>query len=53
MLNNAVRVKNEVAAITLMRDALSSHESGLVPEVYGGNTAAEGQGWIVEERMHG
>jgi len=53
MLNNAVRVENEVAAITLMRYALSSHESGLVPEVYGWNTAAEGRGWIIEERMHG
>jgi hypothetical protein len=46
MLNNAVRVKNEVSAITLMRDALSSHDSGLVLE-------AEGHGWIIEERMHG
>ncbi|KAH8800174.1 kinase-like domain-containing protein [Xylogone sp. PMI_703] len=53
MLNNAVRVENEVAAITLMQDALSRFPYRIVPNVYDWNTAAEGQGWIVQEYMHG
>ncbi|CZR67405.1 uncharacterized protein PAC_17304 [Phialocephala subalpina] len=53
MLNNKVRVENEVAAISLMKDALSALPTRLVPDVYGWNTATEGKGWIVEECMHG
>lgn len=34
LINHEVRVENEVAAMTLMRDALSSYSSKLVPEVY-------------------
>lgn len=52
MLNNAVRVENEVAAMTLMRDALQ-FPVRIVPEVYAWNTAAEGPGWIVQEYMRG
>lgn len=36
-----------------MRDALSIYDPNLVPEVYGWNSAAEGQGWIVEQCMPG
>lgn len=34
LINHEVRVENEVAAMTLMRDALSSYSSNLIPEVY-------------------
>lgn len=53
MLNNAVRVENEVAAITLMRDALSVLPTRIIPEVYGWNTAVECKGWILQEYMPG
>ncbi|KAF8859192.1 hypothetical protein BDZ45DRAFT_725477 [Acephala macrosclerotiorum] len=53
MLNNTVRVEIEVAAITLMQDALSVLPTRIVSEVYGWNTAVEGKGWIVQEYMPG
>jgi hypothetical protein len=34
LINHDIRVENEVAAMTLMRDALSSYSANLVPEVY-------------------
>jgi hypothetical protein len=52
-LNNGVRVQNEVAVISLMRETLSTYNYSIIREVYGWNTAAEGHGWIVEEYMPG
>ncbi|KAJ5711572.1 hypothetical protein N7488_005728 [Penicillium malachiteum] len=53
MLNNVVRVENEVASITLMRDVLSAFPTRIVPDVYDWNTAAKGNGWIVQEYISG
>ena len=52
-LNSYIRVQNEVAARSLMRDALSTFDSALIPEVYGWSSAAEGQGWIMEQYIPG
>ncbi|PQE19425.1 Phosphotransferase enzyme family protein [Rutstroemia sp. NJR-2017a BBW] len=53
MLNNAARVENEVAAIKLMREALCDFPAKIVPEVYAWNTAASGNGWIIQSYMAG
>ena len=53
MLDNKSRVDNEVAAIALMQDALSTFPTRIVPDVYAWNTAALGDGWIVQEHKHG
>lgn len=52
-VNEAVRVANEVAAMVLMRSALSAYPRKLVPDVYGWNGDGDGQHWILEEAMPG
>ncbi|KAK5656969.1 hypothetical protein OQA88_3492 [Cercophora sp. LCS_1] len=54
MLNEAVRVQSEVATMALMRDALSSFETRVIPDVYGWNGSSEGtDGWVLMELMPG
>lgn len=52
-LNDANRVENEVATMSLFRDALSHVSTHIVPKVYGWGSAANGQGWICQEYMTG
>jgi hypothetical protein len=54
MLDEEVRVENEVAAITLMHRALASLTYNPVPKVFAWITSSSaGSGWIVEEFMEG
>ncbi|KAI4854357.1 hypothetical protein E4T44_00230 [Aureobasidium sp. EXF-8845] len=54
MLDEEVRVENEVAAITLMHRALVSLTYSPVPKVFAWETSSStGPGWIVEEFMKG
>ena len=52
-LNDVNRVENEVATMSLFRDAMSHISTHIVPEVYGWGSAANGQGWILQEHMTG
>lgn len=52
-LNNLNRVQNEVAIMSLMRDALKTLPTQLVPAVYGWASAANDQGWILQQYMPG
>lgn len=52
-LNEEVRIENEVAAMVLMRDALSGHGSKIVPDVYGWGSGKNATGFIIEEKMGG
>ena len=51
--NNEIRVQNEVAALSLARDALQVKFPGFVPRVFGWGSARHGQGWILQEYMAG
>ncbi|KAH0286073.1 hypothetical protein M436DRAFT_60238 [Aureobasidium namibiae CBS 147.97] len=54
MLDEDVRVKNEVAAITLMHRALAGSPYNLIPKVFAWEASSSaGSGWIVEEFMEG
>ena len=54
MLDEGVRVENEVAAITLMHRALAKLPYNPVPKVFGwGPSSSAGSGWIAEEFMEG
>jgi len=55
MLNENVRVQNEVAVTSLMREALSPQFSHLVPKVYGWEASSEfgENGWVLMELMPG
>jgi hypothetical protein len=53
MLNNEARVENEVAAMKLMREAVCKFSAAIVPEVYAWDTAASGNGWIIQSYMTG
>jgi hypothetical protein len=50
-LNDQNRVQNEVAAMSLAREALAPRQ--IVPAVYGWASAAIDQGWILMEHMRG
>ncbi|KAK4981016.1 hypothetical protein LTR28_009277 [Elasticomyces elasticus] len=53
-LNDANRVQNEVAAMSLARDALRNQPTQLIPAVYGWGSAADGpQGWILQDLKPG
>ncbi|KAI9673234.1 MAG: hypothetical protein M1817_003097 [Caeruleum heppii] len=52
-LNDLNRVQNEVAIMSLMRDALKTLPTQLVPAVYGWASAASQQGWILQQYMPG
>jgi hypothetical protein len=53
MLDEEVRVENEVAALALMRRALASAPRRVVPRVYAWEPAKEGCGWIAQEYLEG
>ncbi|KAK6209010.1 hypothetical protein LQW54_006758 [Pestalotiopsis sp. IQ-011] len=58
LINHEVRVENEVAAMTLMRDALSSYSSSLVPEIYDWNSCTPSIkdspfGYVLQEHKPG
>ncbi|KAK9320838.1 kinase-like domain-containing protein [Lipomyces orientalis] len=58
-LNDAVRIENEVAAIFLAKNALSSYPSKIVPDVFGWDCDSspvhqpESYSWIMEEFVTG
>ena len=51
--NDSIRVENEVAALSLAREALQAKFPALVPRVFGWGSGQLGQGWILEEHMAG
>ena len=51
--NDDVRVENEVAALSMARDALRPRLHQLVARVFAWSRATEGQGWILQECMSG
>ncbi|KAI9654791.1 MAG: hypothetical protein M1821_005785 [Bathelium mastoideum] len=51
--NDDVRVENEVAALSMAREALRPKLHQLVPRVFAWSRATEGQGWILQECMPG
>lgn len=53
MLDEEVRVENEVAAMVLMRHALATTLRRIVPKVYAWEPAKEGCGWIAQEYLEG
>lgn len=53
LVNEEVRVQNEVAAMSLMSQALSSYRDRLVPNVYAWCPSSQGRGWILQEHMGG
>lgn len=53
MLDEDVRVENEVAALTLMRRALHRLSRQIVPKVYAWQGSKTGFGWIVQEHVKG
>lgn len=52
-LNEINRVQNEVAAMSLVRDALGGSFDSPVPRVYGWASVHNGQSWIIQEYMQG
>ncbi|CAI0643667.1 unnamed protein product [Colletotrichum noveboracense] len=53
MLNEEIRVQNEVAVMSLAREALKHHDPSLVPEVYGWRPFSERVGWTLIEFKQG
>ncbi|KAI1176681.1 hypothetical protein F4777DRAFT_247034 [Nemania sp. FL0916] len=54
ILNEDVRVENEVAAMCLMRNAFASLDKKLVPDVFAwGRSNSKNPGWIIQEFKHG
>ncbi|KAF6816302.1 hypothetical protein CPLU01_13898 [Colletotrichum plurivorum] len=53
MLNEDIRVQNEVAVMTLARQALKPLDESLVPLVYGWSPFSEGKGWTLMEFKQG
>ena len=51
--NSKIRVENEVAALSIARDALYVKLLGFVPRVFRWGSARHGQGWILQEYMAG
>lgn len=51
--NDKIRVENEVAALSIARDALQVKFPGFVPRVFAWGSARHGQGWILQEHMAG
>lgn len=47
MLNENIRMQNEVAVMSLAREALKQHDPSLVSEVYGWRPFSEGVGWTL------
>ncbi|KEQ81335.1 hypothetical protein M438DRAFT_376874 [Aureobasidium pullulans EXF-150] len=53
MIDEEVRVENEVAAISLVQKALISYPCKIVPQVFAWQGSKHGLGWIVQEYLHG
>lgn len=53
MLNEDVRIQNEVAAMCLMRQALAPDKKTLIPNTYAWCSSMNGYGWILQEYMTG
>lgn len=53
MLNEEIRVQNEVAIMLLAREALSPLRPSIVPDVYGWSPFSEGKGWTLIEFKEG
>ncbi|KAK9787636.1 putative Beta-galactosidase [Seiridium cardinale] len=57
LVNHETRTENEVAAMILMRDTLSSYSSQLIPEVYDWSSSSpvanSGFGYILQAQKHG
>ncbi|THY01482.1 hypothetical protein D6D01_10358 [Aureobasidium pullulans] len=53
MMDEEVRVGNEVAAISLMRQASINYPRKLVPKVFAWQASKHGLGWIVQEYLVG
>ena len=51
--NDKNRIENEVAALSMAREALQIKFSGLVPRVFDWGSARHSQGWILQEHMSG
>lgn len=51
--NDKIRVQNEVAALSIARDALQAKFPDFVPRVFGWGSARHGHGWILQEHMAG
>lgn len=51
--NDKTRVENEVASLSIARDALQAKFPGFIPRVFGWGSARHGQGWILQEYMTG
>ena len=51
--NDKIRVQNEVAALSIARDALQAKFPGFVPRVFRWGSAEHGRGWILQEHMAG
>lgn len=51
--NDRDRIQNEVAAISLAREALQPSLGHLIPRVYGWASAERGNGWILQQHMAG
>ena len=51
--NDKIRVHNEVAALSIARDALQAKFPDFVPRVFGWGSARHGRGWILQEHMAG
>lgn len=53
MIDEEVRVENEVAAISLVQKALISYPCKIVPQVFAWQGSKHGLGWIVQEYLPG
>ncbi|KAK1848367.1 phosphotransferase enzyme family protein [Colletotrichum chrysophilum] len=53
MLNEEIRVQNEVAVMSLAREVLKQYDPSLVPEVCGWRPFSEGVGWTLIEFTQG
>ena len=51
--NDKIRVQNEVAALSIARDALQAKFPDFIPRVFGWGSAKYGRGWILQEHMAG
>ena len=51
--NNKIRVQNEVAALSIARDALQAKFPDFVPRVFAWGSAQHGHGWMLQEHMTG
>lgn len=51
--NDKIRVENEVACLSIARDALQARFPGFIPRVFRWGSARDSQGWILQEYMAG